>query len=110
MKVFKCPADSVGPCTSNPIVHQELVDCKRFIEDDSGPWHMFSSSMSGSKCGEAMGEFTFDFSSLKMEYLVKYLDLDDRSYSRFHIQMDVIDAITNELWSCGDMHFDLVDI
>lgn len=110
IKFFKCPADNMGPCNSNPIVHEESMDCKRFVEDDSGPWHMFSSSMSGSKCGEAAGDFTLDYSSLKLEHLVKYLDLNDRTYSRFRLVMDYIDAKTRETWGCSDIHFDLVDI
>lgn len=110
MTIFKCPADTTGFCNSNPTTHEELVDCKRFIEDDSGPWHMFSSSMSGSKCGEAIGTFSLDYSSLKLDHLVKYLDLDNRDYSRFRIEMDVLDAYSRETWTCGDMHFDLVDV
>lgn len=38
---YKCPKGFVGICTENPKEVIEAVDCKRFLTDATGPWHMF---------------------------------------------------------------------
>lgn len=108
MTLFKCAPDSTGKCLANPTTHEEAMDCKRFVEDDAGPWHMFSSSMSGSKCGEEMGEFTLDYSRLKVEHLINYLDIQDDQYSRFMLKMNFMSTTTQESRGCGEVEFNLV--
>lgn len=108
MRLYKCPADFVGTCNLNPTIHEEPMPCERFVQDSTGPWHMFSSSMSGSKCGDEVGDFTLDYSSLKTENLIKYLDIHDDQYSRFHLEMDFISQSTMKSRGCGAVEFDIV--
>lgn len=107
--VYKCPMEPKGPCTENPTFHEELLDCNRLLEDDSGPWHMYTSAMSGSKCGEEIGEFTLDYSSLRIDHLVKYLDIDDDVYRRFSMRTHTF-LETKEVVACVDMDFDLLKV
>lgn len=110
MTLFRCPADAPMPCTMNPVVHKEYLNCKRFVEDSSGPWHMFSESMSGSKCGEEAGQFTLDYSSLKIEHLINYLDITDDQFSKFQLKMNFVSETTGQPRGCGTVHFDLVQL
>jgi hypothetical protein len=38
---YKCAKGATGVCTENPKEFIEAVDCKRFLNDATGPWHMF---------------------------------------------------------------------
>lgn len=108
MTLFKCPADSEGSCESNPTTHEEHIDCERFVSDDSGPWHMFSSSMSGSKCGEETGQFSLDYSRLKVEHLINYLDIHDDQFSKFQLKMNFLSTATGTPRGCAEIEFNLV--
>lgn len=109
MVFYRCPKDSEVPCEENPIYHEEILDCNRFMDDSSGPWHMYSSAMeTGSKCGESLGEFALDFSSLKIDHLVNYLHIDDEEYSRFRIRTKFLDAESKEMVACANIDFDLL--
>lgn len=110
MIIFKCPKGSMGSCISNPTVHQETLSCKRFMEDDSGPWHMYSSSMSGSKCGDEVGTFSFDFTSLKIDHLIQYLDVNDEQFRRFRINIIFESVETLATIACGHLEFELLKI
>lgn len=110
MLVFKCPVDTTGRCSDNSDAFEEILDCQRFKEDSSGPWHMYSSSMSGSKCGESIGIFTMDFSSLKIEHLVNYLDIDDEQFRRFRIKAHFIHMESNDTIGCNNIEFDLLKV
>lgn len=110
MTFFKCAKDTMGPCNENPTVHEEVLDCLRFTEDASGPWHMFSTAMSGSKCGDVVGQFTLDFSALKIDHLVKYLDVDDEQFRRFRLKTHFIDIDSGDDVGCNDIQFDLLKV
>lgn len=106
---YRCPAGDamLAKCDSNPTVHEEAVNCKRFIEDDSGPWHFFASAMNG-KCGHEIGTFALDYQSLRMENLINYLDVTDSKYSRFHLKMEYKNGITRNTRACAELDFNLV--
>uniref|UniRef100_A0A1B0GLW0 Uncharacterized protein n=1 Tax=Phlebotomus papatasi TaxID=29031 RepID=A0A1B0GLW0_PHLPP len=52
--MYQCPTDSIGQCNDNPEEHHTPLHCDKFVGDDSGPWHMLSNAMSGSKCGDQL--------------------------------------------------------
>lgn len=41
LSFYKCPKDATGICTESLKEVVEAVDCKRFLTDATGPWHMF---------------------------------------------------------------------
>uniref|UniRef100_A0A6B2E9V3 Putative secreted protein n=1 Tax=Phlebotomus kandelakii TaxID=1109342 RepID=A0A6B2E9V3_9DIPT len=93
--MYQCTTDTIGQCNDNPVEHHLLMHCSKFIDDDSGPWHMLSNAMSGSRCGEEKGDFQLISSKLRYDYLVNnyktYLILDDnmrkyRSKLLFHVE------------------------
>lgn len=104
---YKCEGGS-GPCTENAQEHEEHLHCERFKTDDSGPWHMFSSSMSGSQCGEETGSFELNYSILKLKYLIKYLDLEGSKFNRFSLRMYFYKKDKNLVRGCGNIDFNLV--
>lgn len=110
MTIYKCPADTKGPCNDNEVVHEEEMDCRRFLEDTSGPWSMFSGAMSGSKCGEEVGSFSLDYSILKLDHLINYLDTDHDQLTKFRFEMDFLRKDNRALWACGSLEFNLVDL
>lgn len=72
---------------------------------------MYSSVMeTGSKCGESLGEFALDFSSLKIGHLVNYLHIDDEEYGRFRIRTKFLDAESKEMVACANIDFDLLKV
>lgn len=109
MVLYKCPGGHIeDPCFDNPTEHVEHLDCDRFVNDDTGPWHMFSSSMSGSHCGDEMGDFELNTSRLRIEYLIKYLDIHDDDYHRFRLRMYFRSTGTDEARGCAHVDFYLV--
>lgn len=110
--LYKCRKDleSQGPCLDNPTHYEELLDCKRLVEDSSGPWHMYTSSMEGSKCGEEIGVFKMDYSILKIDHLVNYLDIDDDQYRRFRIRTHFVDLDSRDVVACVYFDFDLLKV
>lgn len=50
--MLRCGPEVTGNCMENADHYYEVLHCKRFHNDESGPWFMISDGMSGSKCGE----------------------------------------------------------
>lgn len=105
MTISKCGQNTTGACTSNSVVVEEPIDCERFRHDDSGPWHMFSSSNANSTCFEKAGIYSIDYTSLKLEHLVRYLDIHDDEFPRFRIRIHFITPKTRQTLACFNMDF-----
>lgn len=107
MTLYKCPGYLTTPCLDSPTTHEELLDCDRLMNDDSGPWHMFTSAMEGGQCGDAVGMFGMSFARLKLEHLIKYLDVYDANYNSFRLKMNFKSTSTGQVRGCGDLDFTL---
>ena len=108
MTLFKCPERGMtGPCLANPTKHDELLDCDRLMNDDSGPWHMFTSAMEDGQCGDKVGVFGMSFARFKLEYLMKYLDVYDASFNTFRLKMKFMSTQTKRMRGCGELDFTL---
>lgn len=108
MTLFKCPeANMATACSLNPTVHEELLNCDRLMNDDSGPWHMFTSAMDDGQCGDKIGLFTLSFARLRLEHLMKYLDVYDADYNTFRLKMFFKSTMTNTVRGCGELDFTL---
>lgn len=110
MTLYKCEESNMKePCVANPTVHGELLDCERLKNDDSGPWHMFTSVMDDEyKCGNKLGELKLEFARLKLEHLIKYLDVYDANFNTFRLKMYFKSTATNALRGCGEIDFTLL--
>lgn len=108
MTLYKCPGLNLnGPCLESPTVHEELLDCDRLMNDDSGPWHMLTSAMDDGQCGDKTGSFPMNFARFKLEYLMKYLDVYDANFNTFRLKMNFKSTLTNTLRGCGELDFTL---
>lgn len=112
IELFKCEGIGMDtPCNDAPTTHTELLTCERLMNDDSGPWHMFTSVMEDdTKCGKKTGEFELEFMRLRLEHLVKYLDVYDSTYNTFRLKMYFKSTGTNALRGCGELDFTLLAI
>lgn len=112
MTLYKCEDSNMATsCMGSPTEHEELLDCDRLKNDDSGPWHMFTNAMPEEyKCGNKEGELKLDFARLKLEHLIKYLDVYDKTYNTFRLKMNFISTGTNSLRGCGELDFALLPI
>lgn len=112
MTLFKCEESNMaGPCLGNPTMHEELLDCERLKNDDSGPWHMFTSVMEDDyTCGLKNGEIQLEFARLKLEHLIKYLDVYDKTFNTFRLKMYFKSTSTDSLRGCGELDFSLVTV
>lgn len=109
MSLFKCQEKNMAtPCTLNPTVHEELLNCDRLMNDDSGPWHMFTSAMDDGQCGDKIGLFVLSFARLRLEHLMKYLDVYDADYNTFRLKMLFTSTLTNTVRGCGELDFSLL--
>lgn len=110
LTLYKCEASKMnGPCLNNPSDHEEYLTCERLKNDDSGPWHMFTSAMpKGYECGDKEGEFKLEFARLRLEHLIKYLDVYDSNMNTFRLKMLVRNSGTNILRGCGELDFALL--
>lgn len=109
MTLFKCEEKGMTvPCEQNPTEHEELMTCERLMNDDSGPWHMFTSVMEDDfKCGRKMGTIKLEFARLRLEHLMKYLDVYDSKYNSFSLKMNFFSTSTNLVRGCGELDFTL---
>lgn len=108
MTLFKCSQTDMGaPCQANPTNHEEMLNCDRLMNDDSGPWHMFTSAMEGGQCGDKIGVFGMSFARLRLEHLMKYLDVYDANYNTFRLKMNFMSTMTNQVRGCGELDFTL---
>lgn len=111
LTLYKCEQLGMGTaCVDNPVVHEELLDCHRLLHDDSGPWHMFTSSMKEGQCGDKIGVFQLSFARLRLEYLMKYLDVYDSNFHTFRLQMYFKSTLTKSLRGCGELDFELLPV
>lgn len=109
MVLYMCEGGSIEePCLQNPTEHSETIDCERFVTDDSGPWHMFAVGMKGTKCAEEVGSFELFYSRLKLDHLIKYLDIHDDQYTRFRLRMYFGSQQTGMARGCANVDFNLV--
>lgn len=81
--MLRCAADSTGPCMENAEHFYEILHCKRFHEDETGPWHMISDGMSGAKCGEEMVNYKMASHSRTLLCLTQKSSLYKRIFSNF---------------------------
>lgn len=112
MTLFKCEGEDMGSlCRDNPTEHTEMLTCDRLLNDDSGPWHMFTSVMEADQvCGKQVGEFELQFARLRLEHLMKYLDVYDSTFKSFRLKMYFKSTMTNELRGCAELDFNLLPI
>lgn len=111
MTLFKCDDPNMGSnCRDNPDNHEELLDCHRLMNDDSGPWHMFTSAMEEGQCGDKVGVFTLTFARLRLEHLIKYLDVYDKSFHSFRLRMYFKSTMTKSLRGCAELDFQLLSM
>lgn len=112
MTLYKCTESNMEePCKNNPTVHEELLTCERLMNDDSGPWHMFTSVMEDDlKCGKKMGEFELSFARLRLEHLMKYLDVYDAEFNTFRLKMYFKSVKEQALRGCGELDFALLPL
>lgn len=108
MTLYKCEQSNMKePCLDNPTVHEEMLNCDRLMNDASGPWHMFTSAMEGGQCGDVVGIFEMSFARLKLEHLIKYLDVYDANFNTFRLKMYFKSTLTQQLRGCGELDFTL---
>lgn len=111
MTLFKCEdAGMPNSCKENPMVHEEFLDCHRLLHDDSGPWHMFTSAMDEGQCGDVIGEFPLSFARLRLEYLIKYLDVYDAAWNTFRLEMYFKSTKENAMRGCAELDFVLLAV
>lgn len=111
MTLFKCEeAKMTTSCKENPVVHEELLDCYRLLHDDSGPWHMFTSAMDEGQCGDQIGVFPLSFARLRLEHLMKYLDVYDATWNTFRLEMYFKSTKENAMRGCGELDFVLMAV
>lgn len=111
MTLFKC--EELGmkePCLGSPTYHIESLDCERIMNDTSGPWHMFSSGMDSGQCGDLIGHFPLSFARLRLEYLMKYLDVYDALWNTFRLKMYFESTRDNVVRGCLELDFELLPL
>lgn len=109
LTLFKCSANpqATEHCQENPTYHEEILSCDRLIGDSSGPWAMFSEAIAGANCGKDEGVFSMDYSTLKLDNIIKYLDIYDSEFGRFRMRMHFWSVRGNSLRACTDLDFTL---
>lgn len=111
MTLYKCEEKNLDTlCTSNSVTHIEVLDCHRLMNDDSGPWHMFTQAMEGGQCGEEIGVFGMTFARLRVEHLMKYLDIYDATYNSFRLVMNFMSTSNLKTRGCGELDFTLLEM
>lgn len=131
--MFHCLTGTAGKCYDNREEYTEVLHCKRFHTDQSGPWFMISDAMSGSKCGESavfnerikgdslrsfifgvisfQGEFKLENARLKPEYLTNYME-HDKEHTRHRMQMLFLKKSKTEeediVRGCINVEFDII--
>lgn len=112
MTLYRCPnptTEQIGACEDNATEHVEVVDCKRLTSDDSGPWAMFAKAIADANCGRDVGVFSMDYSTLKLNHLMNYLDIHDTGFAQYRLRMVFIGEQNKQLRACLDMDFQLVN-
>lgn len=109
MTLYKCEEVNMeGPCLSNPTIHEEILTCERLMSDYDGPWGMFTTVMEDEfKCGRRIGEMQLEFARLRVEHLLKYLDVYDATYNTFRLKMYFQSTSTEKVRGCGELDFTL---
>lgn len=109
MWFFKCPKGTTEICDE---MKQEFIDplsCKRFLNDDTGPWHMFAPAMDKRNvCAELTGTYSITNATMKAKYLEKYMTIVEGHY-RIKAMHHVIneDFSVKNLRSCVEVDFDI---
>lgn len=109
MTLYKCEEPGMKtPCMESPTYHIESLDCERLMNDTSGPWHMFTSGMDEGQCGDLIGNFPLSFARLRLEYLMKYLDVYDASWNTFRLKMYFESTRDKIIRGCIELDFELM--
>jgi hypothetical protein len=107
---FKCPKGSTGYCTEDGKDFVEAVDCKRFLKDATGPWHIFAPAVDKRNvCAETKGEFNIKGAKLEARFIEKYMVIEEGHYRiRFihHLPHESMDI--KNLRACVELDFDIV--
>lgn len=107
---YKCAKGSTGICQENKMEYVEAVDCKRFLEDDSGPWHMFAPALDKSNvCAQYQGRYSITNATLYAKHLEKYMKIEEGHYrikSMYHLPGE--DFSIRNLRGCVEIDFDII--
>lgn len=109
MWFYKCPKDATGICDKNKVEFIENLTCKRFLTDDTGPWHMFAPAIDKRNiCAELMGTYSITNAKVESRFLDKYMTIEDGHY-RIKTMHHVIgeDFNAKNLRSCIEVDFDI---
>lgn len=108
---FKCPKGSTGVCSENKKEFTENLNCKRFLEDDSGPWHMFAPAMDKRNvCAEAQGRYSITNATIFARHVEKYMKVEEGHYrikTIYHLPGE--DFSVRNLRGCIELDFDIYD-
>lgn len=106
----KCPPGATGICTDNAKEFIEAVDCKRFHDDDTGPWHMFAPAIDKRNlCAELKGEFDITGAKMESRFFEKYMKIEEghfRIRMLHHLPHESMDI--KNLRGCIELDFDII--
>lgn len=89
----------------------EIMDCKRFVSDQTGPWYIFAPAMDPANvCAHIMGEYDFKGAHLNGKFIEKYMAIEKGHYRikmLSHVKGENMDL--NNLKGCFELDFDIVD-
>ena len=78
---YKCLKGTTEICLENSVDFVEALDCKRFLKDDSGPWHMFAPAIDKRNvCAEIMGEYNIKGAKMEARFIEKYMKIEEGHY------------------------------
>lgn len=111
MAFYKCAKGSTGVCNENESQFVEQVNCQRFLEDDTGPWHMFAPAMDERNvCAEIQGQYRITNATLYQKHLEKYMKIEQGHYrvkALYHLPGE--DFSIRNLRGCVELDFDIYD-
>lgn len=106
---YKCPKGSTGFCDQNKAEFIEPMTCKRFLEDDSGPWHMFAPAIDKRNvCAEYQGQYSITNATIFTHHVEKYMKVEEGHYrikSIYHLPGE--DFSVKNLRGCIEIDFDI---
>lgn len=110
MTFYKCPKDAVDVCKENAKEFVEDLDCVRFHNDATGPWHMFAPAMDiRNVCAESQGEYELNGARMEGRFLEKYMTVEEGHYRikmLYHLPGESFDV--KNLRGCVELDFDII--
>jgi hypothetical protein len=110
MNIFRCEKGATGICGENLKEYIEAVDCKRFLNDATGPWHMFAPAIDKrNMCAEITGEYNIKGAKIEGRFFEKYMAIEEG-----HYRIKVVHHLPGEnfdvknLRACIEMDFDIL--